>query len=119
MIRPLAVLWLSVLVALFGGPAGGRAPYRAWSPESSVRQTPAGGAPETFVRAVAEWRVALEVRPRKDHPPVAHGGLLSASSATPSFTVQQHVAIRHQDPAGSPVPTSHRPILTTGPPSHA
>ena len=118
MARPFTVLALALLTAVLGGPGAGRAVPRPWSPIPVVRQTPAG-APEVFVRANPAWHAALEVRPRKDHPPVIHGGILPAGAAAPSSLPERYVPLGKTSRAGSPVPTHPRPILTTGPPSHA
>lgn len=118
MARPFAVLALALLTALLGGPGAGRAVTHAWSPVPAVRQTPAN-APEAFVRATAAWHTALDVRSRRDHQPAMHGGVLPAVPATPSFVSRRYVPLRGTGRHGSPVPTHPRPILTTGPPSHA
>jgi hypothetical protein len=118
MARPFTVLALALLTALLGGPGAGRAVTPPWSPDPTVRQTPAA-APEVFVRANAAWHAGLEVRPRKDHPPVIHGGILAAGVATPSCISGRHAPLRELGRVGAPVPTDPGPTLTTGPPSPA
>lgn len=117
--RPLAFLWLPLLVVLFGGSSLTKSPDRAWSHAGAFQSTLADGTPEGhYVRATAKWHQALDARTRRDHPPVARAGLPPVGSATPTFIDQQLGGLRHRDPDTVPGQACHYPLFPTGPPSH-
>jgi hypothetical protein len=119
MVRSLAALWLSALVALLGGPAAARASHRALGQAPALERASSQDAPEAFVPGGSGWKLALDARSRRDHSPPAHAGLAWPEPATPPCPALQPAPSRHHVTGWVPLSGCRSPILTTGPPSHA